>query len=392
MQKTVDFSRYIKELLYYNDCVILPGFGAFISKYKPAEIDAQSNSFIPPSKEIVFNNQLIHNDGLLINYICIANNLSYPDAKLKVSDYINSLYSQLFQFDSVEVSELGKFTLDAKCNVLFEPQLSSNYLPDSFGLSSFSFQQFEVHAEISDAPEAVVKVPGKLRSLFSNSYFKAAIIAVPVIVAFLFLSIRTDFISSLREKYLAVNAMINDTIEDFKKFSSQDIYDNPLSMEASILRMTNKRNALYYEEPSSGKKKIPDSESKMHENQIDSTKNISDDSSEETPKAIIDSEKENIKDVVADNIKKINAKPEVKEVQTKGIYHLIAGSFSNKGNADAFENKLGNMGYNTGIIRQKNGLYSVSVNSYNDRNIAESELYKINSSKKDFTVWILTSK
>jgi nucleoid DNA-binding protein len=57
----------IVDLLHNNDCVILPGFGAFVLKKKSATV--VGNEFIPPSKKVSFNSMLKENDGLLVKQI-----------------------------------------------------------------------------------------------------------------------------------------------------------------------------------------------------------------------------------------------------------------------------------------------------------------------------------
>ena len=65
----MQLSPYIKDLLYRYECVIIPGFGAFLANYTSATIDADSSTFYPPGKTISFNIQLQTNDGLLANYV-----------------------------------------------------------------------------------------------------------------------------------------------------------------------------------------------------------------------------------------------------------------------------------------------------------------------------------
>ena len=55
--------KHIVDLLYNNDCVILPGFGAFVLKNKSAF--RKGDEFFPPSKYVSFNSMLKENDGLL---------------------------------------------------------------------------------------------------------------------------------------------------------------------------------------------------------------------------------------------------------------------------------------------------------------------------------------
>ena len=66
------FDKYIKDLLYRHECVILPNLGAFVARHTPSNID-ESNSIIhPPSKIISFNAGIKENDGLLANHIAIC--------------------------------------------------------------------------------------------------------------------------------------------------------------------------------------------------------------------------------------------------------------------------------------------------------------------------------
>ena len=69
-------ANYLKDLLYRYDCVIVPNFGGFVTNRISARIDADSNTFYPPTKEVGFNSHLTHNDGLLANYIASSENIS----------------------------------------------------------------------------------------------------------------------------------------------------------------------------------------------------------------------------------------------------------------------------------------------------------------------------
>src|SRR5690554_7220130 len=80
-------TTYISDLLYRYECVILPGFGAFLTRNQSARIDEETNSFYPPSKVISFNRQLQANDGLLANYVASVENCSYEIALRQVRNF-----------------------------------------------------------------------------------------------------------------------------------------------------------------------------------------------------------------------------------------------------------------------------------------------------------------
>ncbi len=66
--------NHIATLLYRYQCVVVPGFGAFLSQIKPAYLQRDSNTLYPPYKELSFNAQLIKKDGLLVSHIAQLEN------------------------------------------------------------------------------------------------------------------------------------------------------------------------------------------------------------------------------------------------------------------------------------------------------------------------------
>jgi hypothetical protein len=77
----MDITAFIRELLFSHDCVIVPGFGGFIGNYNPARIDKSTSTFYPPVKQISFNRNLNHNDGLLVGRVSGFSKVSYGDAR-----------------------------------------------------------------------------------------------------------------------------------------------------------------------------------------------------------------------------------------------------------------------------------------------------------------------
>jgi len=130
----VDF--YISELLYDNDCVILPGFGGFVTSYAPAKIHPVNHTFYPPSKNVLFNSKLTRDDGLLLDFISSKENISYTEAKLEVASFVQELEYKIQKGQRVELDSVGVFFQDKKQNLLFDPVSSINYLEESFNLPS----------------------------------------------------------------------------------------------------------------------------------------------------------------------------------------------------------------------------------------------------------------
>ena len=133
----LEVSKYIQELLFEHNCVILPGFGGFVANYKSARIDENQQLVFPPSKDIGFNRNLNQNDGLLINHLAKAENLKYVEAEKSIRFFIEDLKVRIQRGENVELNNIGSFYADRKQNLQFEPADQQNYLADSFGLEQF---------------------------------------------------------------------------------------------------------------------------------------------------------------------------------------------------------------------------------------------------------------
>jgi nucleoid DNA-binding protein len=127
----------ISQLLYRYQCVTVPGFGAFLTEIKSAQLVEISNTFYPPKKVISFNVNVKNNDGLLANHIAQTERLSYAEAVEQIEDAVQNWKKELHTSNSVSIKNIGKLSLNTENNIIFEPLESLNYLTDAFGLASF---------------------------------------------------------------------------------------------------------------------------------------------------------------------------------------------------------------------------------------------------------------
>lgn len=373
--------QYIKELLFIHDCVILPDFGGFVLNYKEATIDEESVTFKPPTKEIGFNANLKHNDGLLINYVAERRGLDYLRAKEMVSKYVagikDNLISKKRQF---VLDEIGEFKLNKEKNIDFLPSKSANFLIDAFGLGTFTFPEIS-----SEADSEIALKPGTLiKNLYSNPILKAAMISIPVLIAayFTYTSPFFDRVMSgdiIGSTKFEVNLYPEDS---FNTVDPATFTENPASIESSLYQLTRKENALRYVEP--GKVK-----STVEKEQIE----------EVEPEQVV----ENKADVVVNEVKP--EKPKVEKVkeekkpvdthlksetQSFAKFHIIAGSFGNYQNAEYLRTKFVDKGYQSQILSKEKGLYRVSIHAFTDKNNAKAELSELKTLYPSLSIWILT--
>ncbi|GLU43165.1 SPOR domain-containing protein [Allomuricauda sp. NBRC 101325] len=149
---------YIENLLFDYNCVVVPGFGAFLAHSKSAEIDAASKTLLPPSKSISFNAQLSKNDGLLVSHIAKDKNLGYEEMLQEVEEVAQNWINRLDQGETVELFSIGKLWHNSEKRIQFQPENRINFLTSSFGLSSFAATP--IHREV--LKEEVVELEEKI--------------------------------------------------------------------------------------------------------------------------------------------------------------------------------------------------------------------------------------
>ncbi len=133
----MEIVNYISELLYKHECVVVPGFGGFVTDYASAKIHPVSHTFYPPSKSILFNSKLDRNDGLLLHHISIREKISFEEAGEKVKIFVHDCHERLNHGKKVVFDQIGYFQKDKEGTLLFDPDPSVNYLEESYGLPSF---------------------------------------------------------------------------------------------------------------------------------------------------------------------------------------------------------------------------------------------------------------
>ena len=162
-----------------NDCVIIPEFGGFVANYKPAKVE--NNQFFPPTKEVAFNNKLVSNDGLLINFISEAEGIDYFSAKLKLESFVDETLLNLEKKRNVYFEGIGYLHYDSRENLQFEPQLKDNLLIDSYGLQSFTYEK--IYQRQMPKPAAKIDYHEPVPVIFQQRRIKKLAIAIPLLIA-----------------------------------------------------------------------------------------------------------------------------------------------------------------------------------------------------------------
>lgn len=178
--------HYISQLLYRYQCVTVPGFGAFLTEIQSAQHFESANTFFPPKKLISFNSHLKNNDGLLANHIAQSQKISYESAVDFIANDV-LVWRNLLEFEGqLVLTTIGQFRMNSESNLVFVPSEETNYLKESFGLTSFVSPTVkrEVYKKQVEAIEAQAPIQFTPEKRQGRSYLKyAAVVSGLLLIA-----------------------------------------------------------------------------------------------------------------------------------------------------------------------------------------------------------------
>ena len=371
----VTVEELIGNLLLRHNCVIIPSFGGFVAKKVSAKIDFSSGKMFPPRKSLLFNKQLINNDGLLINELSQANRISYQTASNEIQSKVGEWNKSISAGGRIEIDRGGYIYTDEERNICFEQDRFFNLLLESFGLGKIQFiteeevierepaitanetpiiQLNPVETENEAGSEqqeenAAVVLPEISRGRKKVWKYIAAACILPIAFYSIWIPMKTDVLES---------GVLS--IYDFNPFRAQNEakYERPSNVTDDIVLSLEKEATL--------EEKINSLPTKV------SVYTYKYDDELYIPVALSNGTETNEKEVNNNTTEAIEGHDSKFEANTM---HYIVGCFGVKTNATNFVAKLRSEGLDAKIVDVKNGLHRVAAGSA----ISLEELYKIKS-------------
>ena len=132
----------IRKLVGDYEFVIIPGFGALLSRQIHASFDKESGIFSPPVKKLAFNEFLKLDDGLLANYISREEKISHPEAVGYVKQYAESLRTAIQREGGAVIRHVGRFQTNVEGKLVFEPDTENHFKDEWYGFSKVAVKTF----------------------------------------------------------------------------------------------------------------------------------------------------------------------------------------------------------------------------------------------------------
>lgn len=367
----MNISKYVAELLFDFECVVIPGFGGLIVNDKPSTVNRINHQFKPPFRNILFNTHLKANDGLLVNQIAASEGISFKEARSKVDQFVLSVVEQLKNGGSFTFENIGTIHYDKEENIVFEQNNQVNYNPHSYGLTGFvsppvkRISDEEKLRNIIIPPKAkttkpvdrkpdIVEEKGEKKRKYRAVFLVLGILIL--LLSFGWGITNPDKVRFYWENTASAIAYIS---PDFVQSSKQNVVNEARYIPRKMIESD--KEILARIEKS---KKI--AEHQPVENDLDTEpqpiKNI-------IEEVIPQPKEEAVEDIVINPPK----------VEPSGpLYYIIAGSFSNVKNAERLVSNLKLKGFNAQIAdTNSTGMFRVAYTGIKKLSEAKEKLYAI---------------
>ncbi len=330
MQRTIDL--HISKLLFHHECVVVPSFGAFITRHHPAEVNPSTHMFRPAGKRLSFNARVNQNDGLLANYISKTEGIGYNEALESINISVRAWRRILRSGKQVNLSLVGRLYMDNEGNLQFNPSLEVNYDVHSFGLGIFRAPSVPREMAIEQGINKVIETHKKVRGekLRFRPLLRWAAILTPLVALGIY---TTTALTPLKQNGFSDFSSLfpfyeSREVETSTEFEAVEPYELPV-LEVS--------GSPYFEieEP-------------------------------DTP------EEKGIEEPFAEE----NSMPEakVKTIKKASTYHIVVGSFKEKANALKYIRTIEALGAEPYIAEGNTNFHRVSVAGFTSRSKADQAL------------------
>lgn len=178
--------RHIEYLLSIHDCVVIPGFGAFIAAQKEASLDVERHTFTAPCRRFTFNEAIKESDGLLVNSIARSLGISYGKASKYVFDAVSEFKKELVRNGEFSFGRIGRVQTTLMGLLQFVPYSIDRISPLSNWIGTLSVSRFDTGSlESEERTEADIATSGKMRfkNFVRTSVGVAAAILIAIIVS-----------------------------------------------------------------------------------------------------------------------------------------------------------------------------------------------------------------
>lgn len=136
-----------------QDCVSIPTLGTLTVRQLPAHYSSEDHTFLPPSKNVLFEPDEQAEDNGLKALLRHLHHLSEDMAQALLSNYIADLRESLLTQGEAELGNIGQFSQDEKGRLMFAPCEAGVAAPEFFALDVV--EMYKLPAAIKVEPKFI---------------------------------------------------------------------------------------------------------------------------------------------------------------------------------------------------------------------------------------------
>lgn len=171
------------------DCVIIPELGGFVCNERTAWYDEDKEEMVPPSRDVLFNPNLVYNDGLLAQEIMRAKGMDYTEAMKLVASEASDMIEALKSGRPIEIPRLGRLYTSDDGLVRFLPDAELVRMLGSFGHARIPLATLKMASDLPvivapvNAPPVTTPADVKVDSAPNVIPFRVRLARVAAVVA-----------------------------------------------------------------------------------------------------------------------------------------------------------------------------------------------------------------
>lgn len=361
--------RHIEILLLNNNCVIVPGLGGFMTHHVCAQYYPDTQSYLPPLRQLGFNANIQINDSLLAQSYIEVYDISYPEAIRRISGEVEEMKQVLQNEGKCELTGIGVLKMNIGGTIEFEPCDAGILTPELYGLNSvditplatISEEKTAKVANIQETPKSAVHLShsSTLQNDDENTEEEEKTIKIKVSTL---KNIGTVAAAIIIFFIFALPLGDNPQIRLSESYMDTGILYNILPEELRASKKTHSKEKISFQ------KTVKSDTIRVEGNIAESATAVSEANTQQNEKT----------------------EDKIQEAKAQNQYSIVLASRVSRANAEEFVNKMIKDGYpDTEIVERSNGL-KVIHGHFTTQEEAYNYLYNVRSKNKNFTEgWVM---
>jgi len=349
--------RHIEILLLENDCVVVPGFGGFITHYVPAIWNDSEGVFLPPVRTIGFNPQLRMNDGVLVQSYMEVYNTDFPDATRILQKEVDKLIELLHREGKVDLFNVGEISLSVHGSYIFSSYNDKVTSPYFYGLDTFEIKDLIMLQQSSADKQVPLSTPITPKKTYviriNRTLVRNAVAAIAAVLLFFYMSdpIENTYVERANYAQLLPSDL-------FEKIESQSLLTTPVvtGIETQTEQLVQDDNIADETLPEDQNKVIPVTVKEVKVSKVESTETVAN------------------KQAVQTSSKR---------------HHIIIASVTSTNDAQSMVAELKSKGYDDACVLTEGDRVRVSLISHDTREDADNYLTELRKDNAYKNAWLL---